>query len=396
MVDADLEHLDGAMQHRIMQRRQMELARRNRLLDAKRRTLGQDVDALKAQVEEKKAASAGGAEEKVEEKLEAQYLDSVFALQEKEVSSEKLAAEKAVREYSGKFCAKVKRKEYHLSDPDAIKREKPMTDEQIDEMGPASILSFGGYRESPWNLSSAWINSGFRPHMPEHEGDGIREQKEAFIRSELEAQHQDKEYVKDHEQMIEAQFAEDERKANILRTMIEQKEKEDRTTACLETRNFNHSLQAEVAERRKFQAAKEEASKQAELKYNQTSQLLNEAEFQTGPDGRVLPDTFKRMTQDQVQVILDTQAYQMIEKRQRAEAEKEEEMEFARQLELQRQCVDTIEAEKMRRAVNKRAQYALQFKEDARLHQKAQVMLGEQYGNKMEASFFDQFGKSGR
>ena len=41
MVDADLEHLDGAMQHRIMQRRQMELARRNRLLDAKRRTLGQ-------------------------------------------------------------------------------------------------------------------------------------------------------------------------------------------------------------------------------------------------------------------------------------------------------------------------------------------------------------------
>ena len=39
----------------------------------------------------------------------------------------------------------------------------------------------------------------------------------------------------------------------------------------------------------------------------------------------------------------------MIEKRQRAEAEKEEEMEFARQLELQRQCVDAIEAEKMRR-----------------------------------------------
>ena len=34
----------------------------------------------------------------------------------------------------------------------------------------------------------------------------------------------------------------------------------------------------------------------------------------------MLPDTFKRMTQDQVQVILDTQAYQMIEKRQRAEA----------------------------------------------------------------------------
>merc|ERR1719261_851403 len=168
--------------------------------------------------------------------------------------------------------------------------------------------------------------------------------------------------------MMEAQFAEEEKKANILRTFIEQQEKQERS----------------------------EAAMQAELAYNKTSQLLNEAEFQTGPDGRVLPDTFKRMTQDQVQVILDTQAYQMIEKRQRAEAEKEEELEFARQLELQRQCVDAIEAEKMRRAVTKRAQYALQFKEDARLHQKQQVMLGEQYGNKIDDSFFNQFGKGAR
>merc|ERR1712078_443577 len=196
--------------------------------------------------------------------------------------------------------------------------------------------------------------------------------------------------------MMEAQFAEEEKRANILRTFIEQQEKEERSHAAMDTRRFNSSLQTEVSQRRKLQAEKDEASKQAELAYNKTSQLLNEAEFQTGPDGRVLPDTFKRMTQDQVQVILDTQAYQMIEKRQRAEAEKEEEMEFARQLELQRQCVDAIEAEKMRRAVTKRAQYALQFKEDARLHAKAQVARGEQYGNKMEASFFDQFGRSGR
>jgi hypothetical protein len=396
MVDADLNHLDGAMQHRIMQRRQMELARRNRLLDAKRRTLGQDVDALKAQVEEKKFIAAESADAKAEDKLEAQYLDSVFALQEKEVSAERLVAEKSVRDYSSKFCAKVKRKEYHLSDPDAIKREKPPTDEQIDEMGPAAILSFGGYRESPWNLSSAWINSGFVPHMPQHEADGIKEQKEEFIRAELEAQHREKEYVKEQELMLDAQYADEEKRANILRTFIEQQEKEDRTNAAMDTRRFNNSLDAEVAQRRKLQAAKNEAAKQAELTYNKTSQLLNEAEFQTGPDGRVLPDTFKRMTQDQVQVILDTQAYQMIEKRQRAEAEKEEEFEFARQLELQRQCVDAIEAEKMRRQVTKRAQYAHQFKEDARLHQKAQAMLGEQYGNKIEQSFFDQFGKSGR
>merc|ERR1719440_1639999 len=152
------------------------------------------------------AAAAGSVEAKAEDKLVAQYLDSVFALQEKEISADRLAAEKDVRDYSKKFCAKVKRKEYHLSDPDSLKREKPLTDEQIDEMGPSSILSFGGYRESPWNLSSAWINSGFVPHMPQHEADGIKEQKEEFIRAELEAQYREKEYVKEQELMLEAQY----------------------------------------------------------------------------------------------------------------------------------------------------------------------------------------------
>ena len=38
----------------------------------------------------------------------------------------------------------------------------------------------------------------------------------------------------------------------------------------------------------------------------------------------VLPDSFKRMTVEQTQAILDEQAYQMIEKRQALEAEREE------------------------------------------------------------------------
>merc|ERR1719181_1034756 len=95
---------------------------------------------------------------------------------------------------------------------------------------------------------------------------------------------------------------------------------------------------------------KEEAAKLAELEYNKTSQLLNEAEFMRGPDGRILPDSFKRMTVEQVQAILDEQAYQMIEKRQREDAERA----YAQQLELQRQCVDAIEQEKQRRAQTKR------------------------------------------
>jgi hypothetical protein len=384
------------MAHRIMARRQMELARRNRLLDARRRTLGQDVAALNSQVGEKRAEAQDAVVSKADDKMQAKYLDSLCVLQEQEVKADKSAEERGVRDYSRKYLSKQARKEYHLSDPDAIKREKVLTDEDVEQLGPGAILAYGGAGESQWNLPSAWIKSGFRPHYPEHPGDDLKAQKEEFIRQQLGQQAGAKAEEAKLEMTREMEYADQEKRANAMRLYCEQQQLQERRDAAVETLQFNTDLADHVAVSRSHAKAKDEAAKQAELVYNKTSQLLNEAEFQTGPDGRVLPDTFKRMTQQQQQVILDTQAFQMVEKRQRAEAEREEERDFVKQLDLQRQCVDAIEAEKERRSQAKRMAYANQFKEDMRSQAKRQSDLGMQYVNKADDSFFAQFGKSAR
>jgi len=373
-VDADLAHLDAAMAARIMARRQTELARRERLLNAKRRVLGCDLDGLGAQVAEKQVERAAEHAGDGDDRLQAQYLDTVCTLQERKAAEDRTAEEKELKEFNRKFLRKELRKEYWLSDPDQLKREKPLSGDEVDALGPSAILSFGGHSEPP-----------------DH-----KKEKEEYIRAHLNAQIAEKMAEREMELEMERQYADGQAKANMLRLYIEQKQAVEAKEDTIAVERDNVALAKDVQQRRKEKKEKEEAAKQAELEYNKSSQLLNEAEFLTGPDGRVLPDTFKRMTRDQVQAILDEQAYQMIEKRQRMEAEREDERQYAQELELQRECVDAIEQEKQRRAQAKRDKYAAGYREDARIQARNQQELGKVYVNQIDDSFYKQFGRSAR
>jgi len=373
-VDADLTHLDAAMAARIMARRQTELARRQRLLDPRRRTIGQDMEALKAQVHEMAANRQTNLGDDKDAQAEAQYLDSMAIEQERERAAEVRADEKDLVAFNRKHTRKETRKEYWMSDPDQNKREKPLSPEEIDALGQSAVLAFGGYSEPPNHL----------------------QEKQAYLRACLSEQIEEKKYEKVLEAEMDVAYAESAERANTMRLFIEQEKKRESMEEAAKIQKFNTKLAKDVQQSRKAFREKDEAAKIAELEYNKTSQLLNEAEFVIGPDGRVLPDSFKRMTVEQTQAILDEQAYQMIEKRQTAEAEREADRQYAQELELQRQCVDAIEQEKQRRAAVKRAAYATQFQEDARAHTKAQQEITKVYTNSIEPSFFDQFGRSAR
>merc|ERR1719506_1896812 len=195
---------------------------------------------------------------------------------------------------------------------------------------------------------------------------------------------------------MDVAYAESAERANTMRLFIEQEKKREGIEEAHNIQHFNTKLAKNVQQSRKAFREKEDAAKLSELEYNKTSQLLNEAEFVVGPDGRVLPDSFKRMTVEQTQAILDEQAYQMIEKRQTAEAEREADRQYAMELELQRQCVDATEQEKQRRAAVKRMAYSKQYQEGWRTHAKAQQEIGKVYTNSIAPSFFDQFGRSAR
>lgn len=373
-VDADLTHLDAAMAARIMARRQTELARRQRLLDPRRRTIGQDMEALKAQVGEMATNRQNSVSDDKDAQAEAMYLDSMAIEQERERAAEVKADEKDLVAFNRKHTRKETRKEYWMSDPDGLKREKPLSAEEIDSLGQSAVLAYGGYSEPPNHL----------------------QEKQAYLRACLSEQIEEKKHERALEAEMDVAYADAAERANTLRLFIEQEKQRESQEEAANIQQFNTSLARTVQQQRKAFREKEDNAKFAELEFNKTSQLLNEAEFVLGPDGRVLPDSFKRMTVEQTQAILDEQAYQMIEKRQALEAEREEDRQYAQELELQRQCVDAIEQEKQRRAAVKRMAYSKQYQEDARTHAKAQQEIGKVYTNSIAPSFFDQFGRSAR
>jgi hypothetical protein len=373
-VDADLTHLDAAMAARIMARRQTELARRQRLLDPRRRTIGQDMEALKAQVGEMATNRQNSVSDDKDAQAEAMYLDSMAIEQERERAAEVKADEKDLVAFNRKHTRKETRKEYWMSDPDGLKREKPLSAEEIDSLGQSAVLAYGGYSEPPNHL----------------------QEKQAYLRACLSEQIEEKKHERALEAEMDVAHADAAERANTLRLFIEQEKQRESQEEAANIQQFNTSLARTVQQQRKAFREKEDNAKFAELEFNKTSQLLNEAEFVLGPDGRILPDSFKRMTVEQTQAILDEQAYQMIEKRQALEAEREEDRQYAQELELQRQCVDAIEQEKQRRAAVKRMAYSKQYQEDARTHAKAQQEIGKVYTNSIAPSFFDQFGRSAR
>jgi len=371
--DADLAHLDAGMAHRIMQKRQMELVRRQRLLNARHRTIGLDTEGLAEQVAEKRDEFNNTLVEKDADKTNAAYLDTICVLQERDAKAEKLQLEKEHRDYSLKFLRREQRKEYKLSDPDQLKREHAMTEEEAAQLGASSICLFE-------DKNAARRKAATQAHLKEY----------------LTMQIEEKRQTQAAEAEMEADYAHNERQSNEVRQAIEQEMAAQRSQDAWDNRNYNLDLAVTHADRKASREAAHDAAKESEIAYNRGSQLLNEAEFLRGPDGRVLPDTFKRMSQEQVQAILDEQAYQMIEKRQKAEVERQDDIAYAQQLELQRQCIDAVEQEKQRRLGNKRAAYARQFKEDARSKAAQIAEDGKLYQNAVGADFFDQFGRTAR
>jgi len=378
-VAADLAHLDAGLAHRIMQKRAMELERKKQLLNPKHRVLGQDVDALDAQVAEKQANAATAGVEKMQESQTAKYLDQICQLQDEHVRDEQYALEKECKEFSLQHLRKEQRKEFWLSDPETGRRERALTIEEGMNLPPSSI---------------AKINNKYEP--PEMVAAKKREQQMA-MRAALEQQMFEARERENELLQRDAYYAHEEAQNTILRTHFEQEQAKLQREEEQATVRFNADLAKSNARAKQQQLQKKAGQEQAEIEFQMASPMLSEdAACEYGVDGRVLPKTFKRMTRDQRQAILTQQAYQMVESRDRRRQEKHEEMLFAEQLERQRLCLETVEAAKQDRAVEKRVQNAAGYQLAARQAAGTKAKLDEVYTNKISPEFFAQFGTRAR
>jgi hypothetical protein len=379
MVDADLAHLDAGLAHRIMLKRQMELTRRQQLLNAKHRVLGQDKDALDAQVAEKRQNDADDEEEKQQHSLTSKYLDKVCQLQDEHMRKEQHDMEKECREFSLTHLRKEQRKEFWLSDPETLRRERPLTIEEGLALPPASIAKLNNKYEPPEVLLAR------------------KRQQQAELRAALEAQMRDNRGKEEDDLRHDAEYADEAKRNNLLRTHIEQTQTRTQREEELATVRFNAGLSKHNAGRKDQQKERQAEAEQAELDFQMASPMLSEeTECEYGLDGRVLPKTFKRMTRDQRQAILTQQAYQMVEARDRRRQEQHEDALFAEQLERQRLCLETVEAARVDRQNQKRVEAAEGYLEERRAQAEEQQKLKNVYANKISPEFYAQFGTRAR
>merc|ERR1719478_1113306 len=146
-VHADLQYLshDPKLVNKIMKKRQEELARRNKLLDTRRFRTGVPHDVLNEQIAEKSAIAANV---KAVDDYHDRYRvvsDQVAQVCENIRHEATAERQKACTAYSLENCRKEQRREYDLSDPNLIKRERPTRDGDNDpRLGPSSIQNFEG------------------------------------------------------------------------------------------------------------------------------------------------------------------------------------------------------------------------------------------------------------
>jgi len=127
----------------INNRREVEKARRARILNVKNRTIGLDVPALNAQVKTK--ADMHTLEKRRQDALDQAMIASTQQadILQLEVNRIKASQERELREYRAKFQGRQSRREYDLSDPNTVRNDtNPI--EHPEKLGLGSAQLFTG------------------------------------------------------------------------------------------------------------------------------------------------------------------------------------------------------------------------------------------------------------
>ena len=140
------EEQDNAMQRRILLRKQRDEERRIRLLNARERVMGVDLNVLQQQIDEKKAAKAA------EKAADALYASTNVAIKNVlEEENLRVQEEQFLRkmELQSAWDIQMANKEYtlthRLNNPNELKNEGPARSGDYDpRCGPSSMQIFAG------------------------------------------------------------------------------------------------------------------------------------------------------------------------------------------------------------------------------------------------------------
>jgi len=335
-LHADLAHLsfDTKLTNKIMAKRKQEMQRRARLLDPRKHKYGVQHDVLDAQLMEKRAT----ADKEMQEEayfaknvlLQEQVAQAVEDMQAAAAKERKLA----VVDYSLKNCTKEQRREYSLSDPSEIRREKAPSWEEICKLGPSSMLKFAG----DCNDEQA---KKHQQHMATR----------AWLQEQIDA----KKAREAAELARDRKFDEELMLANQVRGLCEQAAIEEAKQEKLIEAQNNAQLAAMHAQRKQMRHEKHVASCNKEVEDQLLDErLLEKVDYTVGSNGKILKGEFRRLSQAQRQDVWNTNGMIILDKQARKAAEQEEGVLHAEQARKNAEVLGALEAEKIRMVKERR------------------------------------------
>eukprot|EP00434_Breviolum_minutum_P022407 symbB.v1.2.019779.t1/scaffold1634.1/size108475/7 len=350
----------------VARRRQLELERRQRIFNAKRRLIGIDQQTLDAQLAERQRQKEEQKRQDVAEDRAMLALDKQLKLNEASKKQMIFELEKGCREFSGQNLSKEQSDTYDLNDPHRL--QKPMRRGDDDpRCGASSMLKFGG---------EDLMKAERKRQQQKQQVMFIEQQK--FEKEMLIEENGDQKYNQETAEMIALR---DEMEVNeqSLRKELQQSQQA----------RWRHMQQHDLTEQEALLDA-------AELYHHCNDPFLNEHTDSLNPNGRVRRAEFKGSSRNERlegRRILEEQAEQQSMRKYQDQVE---DFRFQTLQEAARRQLILQEREKSR---SRRAMAEAVAKENLQL--KAQKIeqtkaINELYTNKFSDDFFAQFGTTTR
>ncbi|KAJ1062545.1 hypothetical protein K5549_018580, partial [Capra hircus] len=297
----------------LAKRRYAELGRQKRIFNARNRIIGGDTMAWDAQVCDQniKAATEKAREEAFA--AEMRQNDKIACISENRERRDRKNLCKAISDFQQSFQSPETRREFDLSDPLALKKDRPARQSDYDAWNTISGMQ---------KFMGEDLNFHLRKKFQEEQNRewSLQQQKERMVGRENHKCAEDL-YLK-----TRLQFDETAKHLQNLETAT-------RKAVCTTVKEFNMNQALESAEKKIQERKQEQEDNLAEISNLLRGDLLSENPQQAassfGPH-RVVPDRWKGMSQEQLEEIRLVQKQQVQEKLRLQEEERQRDMDWDR------------------------------------------------------------------
>ncbi|KFO79155.1 RIB43A-like with coiled-coils protein 2, partial [Cuculus canorus] len=339
-----------------------------------------DKNALDSQVKDRKIQETAEKAWNEEFANEMKQNDKIMCMLEEQQKSAIRNINKDINEFRKNFQKPETRREFDLSDPQALKKDRAA---RLSDNDPRCTVS-GMQKFMGEDLNYDQRMKFQKEQLREWSLQQQREWKNALADQKFADDLYDKSRIELDQKTMEQQ----------------QKEEENRRAVCVATKDFNRAQAAEVAEKKKmekYQKMKDDMDEISSLLQGDFLSENPEQAISSFGRHRVIPDRWKGMSQDQLMAIRSSQQQQVLEKLRLKEEERQKEAEWDKQIVQTARALLILERQQQRQSrEHRRALDNVNAELSQEQKAKNIYLKEEEYSNVPTAQFYAQFNTTSR